>query len=126
MVAAANGANTTAVFAGIDPRSGDGYVYLETLGGGMGARPVKDGKDGVQVHIIGAKFLAANIIGKSFWVTFVRRAIATRPRCFDDDGIFGRNDDIRWLSSRRLVSPVASRRKNRPDASALPPNKPHG
>ncbi|MEE9596833.1 MAG: hydantoinase B/oxoprolinase family protein, partial [Acidiferrobacterales bacterium] len=38
VVAAANGANTTAVFAGIGPRSGDGYVYLETLGNGMGAR----------------------------------------------------------------------------------------
>ena len=51
VVAAANGANTTAVFAGTDPRHGRPYVYLETLGGGMGARPDRDGKDGVQVHI---------------------------------------------------------------------------
>ena len=51
VVAAANGANTTAVFSGIDPRSGASYLYLETLGGGMGGRPMKDGKDGVQVHI---------------------------------------------------------------------------
>ena len=50
-IAAANGANTTAVFSGIDPRTGDPYLYLETLGGGMGARATKDGKDGVQVHI---------------------------------------------------------------------------
>ncbi len=50
-VAAANGANTTAVFSGIDPRTGEGYVYLETLGGGFGGRAAKDGKDGVQVHI---------------------------------------------------------------------------
>ena len=50
-IAAANGANTTAVFSGTDPRTGQSYLYLETLGGGMGARPTKDGKDGVQVHI---------------------------------------------------------------------------
>lgn len=62
VVAAANGANTTAVFAGIDPRSGEGYVYLETLGGGMGARPMKDGKDGVQVHITNTSNLPVEAI----------------------------------------------------------------
>jgi N-methylhydantoinase B len=50
-VAAANGANTTAVFFGRDPRRDRDYVYLETLGGGFGGRSSKDGKDGVQVHI---------------------------------------------------------------------------
>ncbi len=50
-VGAANGANTTAVFSGIDPRSHSQYVYLETLGGGFGGRATKDGTDGVQVHI---------------------------------------------------------------------------
>jgi len=50
-IAAANGANTSAVFAGINPQDGKPYIYLETLGGGMGARANKDGKDGVQVHI---------------------------------------------------------------------------
>ena len=50
-VGAANGANTTAVFSGIDPRTQAQYVYLETLGGGFGGRAAKDGTDGVQVHI---------------------------------------------------------------------------
>ena len=50
-VAAANGANTTAVFFGRDIRHNRDYVYLETLGGGFGGRFTKDGKDGVQVHI---------------------------------------------------------------------------
>jgi N-methylhydantoinase B len=50
-VGAANGANTTAVFFGRDPRRDRDYVYLETLGGGFGGRFTKDGKDGVQVHI---------------------------------------------------------------------------
>jgi N-methylhydantoinase B len=51
VVGAANGANTTAVFSGIDPRTKSHYVYLETLGGGFGGRATKDGTDGVQVHI---------------------------------------------------------------------------
>jgi N-methylhydantoinase B len=51
VVGAANGANTTAVFSGVDPRTNAAYVYLETLGGGFGGRATKDGTDGVQVHI---------------------------------------------------------------------------
>ncbi len=62
VVAAGNGANTTAVFAGTDPRTGSGYVYLETLGGGMGARPTNDGKDGVQVGITNTSNLPVEAI----------------------------------------------------------------
>ena len=51
VIAAANGANTTAVFSGVDPRTNKPYLYFETSGGGMGARATKDGKDGVQVGI---------------------------------------------------------------------------
>jgi N-methylhydantoinase B len=61
-VAAANGANTTAVFSGTDPRTGEGYVYLETLGGGFGGRATKDGKDGVQVHITNTSNLPVEAI----------------------------------------------------------------
>lgn len=51
IIAACNGANTGVYFAGVDPRTGAYYVYLETLGGGFGARATKDGLDGVQIHI---------------------------------------------------------------------------
>ena len=50
VVGASNGANTTAVFSGKDPRTGHNYLYLETLGGGFGGRSDRDGRDGVQVH----------------------------------------------------------------------------
>ncbi|MEJ0070953.1 MAG: hydantoinase B/oxoprolinase family protein [Pseudomonadota bacterium] len=62
VVGAANGANTTAVFSGTDPRTGRAYVYLETLGGGFGARATKDGKDGVQVHITNTSNLPVEAI----------------------------------------------------------------
>jgi N-methylhydantoinase B len=51
VIAATNGANSAWVFSGLDPRSGQYYVYLETIGGGSGARAGRDGLDGVQVHI---------------------------------------------------------------------------
>lgn len=51
LVAACNGAVTSATFTGTNPRTGEFYVYLETLGGGFGARASKDGLDGVQVHV---------------------------------------------------------------------------
>ena len=50
VVAAGNGANTAASFFGRGP-DGRYYVYLETLGGGAGARSYADGTDGVQVHM---------------------------------------------------------------------------
>jgi N-methylhydantoinase B len=61
-VGAANGANTSAVFTGIDPRNNKQYVYLETLGGGMGGRATKDGKDGVQVNITNTSNLPVEAI----------------------------------------------------------------
>ncbi len=50
VIAAGNGANTSAAFFGRGP-GGNYYVYLETLGGGAGARSYCDGTDGVQVHM---------------------------------------------------------------------------
>ena len=51
VIGATNGANSAWVFSGVDPRTSQYYVYLETIGGGSGARATKDGLDGVQVHI---------------------------------------------------------------------------
>ena len=36
---------------GFDPRRGEHYAFIETLAGGYGARPTKDGMDAVQSHI---------------------------------------------------------------------------
>jgi N-methylhydantoinase B len=66
VIAAANGANTTAVFSGVDPRTNSPYLYLETLGGGMGARARKDGKDGVQVHITNTSNLPVESIEQEY------------------------------------------------------------
>ena len=51
VMAASNGATTAVILGGTKRMSGNDFVYVEALGGGMGARPQKDGQDGVQVHI---------------------------------------------------------------------------
>ncbi|SFB23956.1 N-methylhydantoinase B [Lentibacillus halodurans] len=51
VVAGCNSAVSTVLFSGIDSRKNDFFVYPESLGGGLGARPFKDGMDGVHVHV---------------------------------------------------------------------------
>ena len=54
VTACSNSACTVAYFIGqrppSDPNHGSTWVYLETIGGGSGARATKDGLDGVHVH----------------------------------------------------------------------------
>jgi N-methylhydantoinase B len=63
---ASNGSNTAAIFTGTDPRTGQPYLYLETLGGGFGGRAGKDGKDGVQVHITNTSNLPIEAIEQEY------------------------------------------------------------
>lgn len=51
IVAASNGATTAIIFGGTEALTGQEFVYVEALGGGMGAGVHHDGWDGVQVHI---------------------------------------------------------------------------
>ena len=49
--AAGKGCIVNIGFGGPDPRRGEYYCYMETIGGGNGARPTKDGPDGVQTNL---------------------------------------------------------------------------
>ncbi|HIE51133.1 MAG TPA: hydantoinase B/oxoprolinase family protein, partial [Armatimonadetes bacterium] len=49
--APSNDTSTAVVFAGVDPRTGQEYVYVEAIAGGAGGGPEEDGLDGVQVHV---------------------------------------------------------------------------
>jgi len=97
-VAAANGANTTAVFSGIDPRSGKQYVYLETLGGGFGGRATKDGRDGVQVHITNTSNLPVEAI-ETEYPLFVQSYSLV-----EDSGGAGQHRG--GMALRRVIGPV--------------------
>jgi N-methylhydantoinase B len=49
--AAASGTMNNLTIGGNDPRSGEPFAYYETIAGGMGARPTKDGVSGVHTHM---------------------------------------------------------------------------
>ncbi len=49
--AAASGTMNNLTIGGMDPRTGDPFAYYETVAGGMGARPGKDGISGVHTHM---------------------------------------------------------------------------
>jgi N-methylhydantoinase B len=98
IVASANGANTSMVFAGEDPATGSSYVYLETLGGGMGGRNDRDGKDGVQVHITNTSNLPVEAIEMEYPLRVEEYSLVV------DSGGAGR-----WrggLGLRRIVRPI--------------------
>jgi N-methylhydantoinase B len=97
-VGAANGANTTAVFFGHDPRHDRHYVYLETLGGGFGGRFSKDGKDGVQVHITNTSNLPVESIEMEYPLLVESYGLV------EDSGGAGKNRG--GLGLRRVVRPV--------------------
>jgi N-methylhydantoinase B len=72
VIAAGNGANTTAIFSGIDPRNGNRYLFLETLAGGCGARSFKDGKDGVQLYAANSANMAIEAFETNFPIRIER------------------------------------------------------
>jgi len=98
VVAAANGANTTAVFAGSDPNTGKSYLYLETLGGGMGGRSTHDGKDGVQVHITNTSNLPVEAIEMEYPLLVEEYSLV------EDSG--GAGEFRGGMGLRRVVRPV--------------------
>jgi N-methylhydantoinase B len=65
VIAASNGANGVSAFSGVGP-NGRRYVYMETIGGGAGARSYKDGTDGVQVHVTNTSNLPIESLEKEY------------------------------------------------------------
>jgi N-methylhydantoinase B len=98
VIAAANGANTTAVFCGTDPRTDKPYLYFETLGGGMGARATKDGKDGVQVHITNTSNLPVEAIEQEYPLRVEEYSL------IEDSGGAGKHRG--GMGLRRVLKPV--------------------
>ncbi len=75
IVAACNGACTNSTFTGVNPRTGEFYVYLETIGGGYGARATKDGLDGVHVHLTNTSNLPVEALETEYPLVLERYAL---------------------------------------------------
>ncbi|HEX9921824.1 MAG TPA: hydantoinase B/oxoprolinase family protein [Anaerolineae bacterium] len=51
VMAGSHGNITNCGFSGYDPKTGQRFVYIDIQGGGAGARPTKDGRDGQDSHL---------------------------------------------------------------------------
>jgi N-methylhydantoinase B len=72
VIAATNGACTSITFAGHQPKDNALWVYLETIGGGSGARATKDGLDGVHVHLTNTSNLPVEALEIEYPLTLLR------------------------------------------------------
>ncbi|MDP9262853.1 MAG: hydantoinase B/oxoprolinase family protein, partial [Acidobacteriota bacterium] len=51
ILAGSSGTMNNLTLGGTDPRSGEPFAYYETIAGGLGARPTKDGISGIHTHM---------------------------------------------------------------------------
>jgi N-methylhydantoinase B len=72
VIAACNGACFSATFVGAHPKDGKLWVYLETIGGGSGARAHADGLDGVHVHLTNTSNLPVEALELEYPLTLLR------------------------------------------------------
>ncbi|CAH1693437.1 N-methylhydantoinase B [Hyphomicrobiales bacterium] len=93
LTAASNGAVSVASF---DGRREDGtlWVYLETIGGGFGARASKDGLDGVHVHMTNTSNLPVEALENEYPITLRRYELV--------DGSGGEGEFIGGMGLRRV------------------------
>jgi N-methylhydantoinase B len=72
VTACSNSTCTVATFIGQRPEDGSIWVYLETMGGGSGARATKDGLDGVHVHTTNTSNLPVEALEIEYPLTLLR------------------------------------------------------
>jgi len=66
----------TASFIGTLPETGDIWIYIETIGGGAGARATKDGLNGVHVHMTNTSNLPVEALEVEYPLTVLRYDLA--------------------------------------------------
>lgn len=72
VTAASNGACFSITFVGHQPKDNAIWVYLETIGGGSGARATRDGLDGVHVHMTNTSNLPVEALELEYPLTLLR------------------------------------------------------
>jgi N-methylhydantoinase B len=115
VIGACTGANTGISFSGRDPRTGQYFTYLETIGGGFGARATKDGLDGVQTHVTNTSNLPVESLEAE------HPLIVERYELVDDSGGPGKwrggmaiRRDVRTLEFEAAFRGSTSRRLSAP------------
>lgn len=112
--AASQGTMNSLSFGGIDPRTGEPFTFYETLAGGQGARPTKDGLSAIHSHMTNTLNTPVEVLETVYPLRVERYELRDhsggRGRYRGGDGL---RRDIRVLT-RVTVSLLADRRKNHP------------
>ena len=112
--AAANGTMNNLTIGGMDPRTGEPFAYYETVAGGMGARPGKNGVDGIHCHMTNSLNTPAEALEYAypFRITRygLRRGSGGRGQYRGGDGIVREvqvltDSEVTILSDRRKRGP---------------------
>jgi len=109
VMASSNDVLPAIVFSGRHRRHQRTYVYLETLGGGAGARLGRDGMDGIQVHVTNTSNLPVEALENEYPLIVEAYGlvagsggagrsrgglgIARQIRALEDDTVFGCRSD---------------------------------
>ncbi len=90
--AASQGTMNNVTIGGVDPRTGQGFAYYETIGGGMGAASQGDGMSGVQVHMTNTWNTPVEAVEYAYplrvWRYEIRRGSGGRGRHRGGDGLY--------------------------------------
>jgi N-methylhydantoinase B len=98
--AASQGTMNNTLIGGMDPRTGRAFTYYETVAGGQGARPGRDGMSGVHTHMTNT----LNTPAEALETAYPLRLLEARLR----DGTGG---DGRWRGGdgvRRVIEVLAT------------------
>jgi N-methylhydantoinase B len=112
--AAASGTMNNLTIGGIDPRTKEPFAYYETIAGGMGARPTKNGVSGVHTHMTNSLNTPAEALEYAYPLRVQRFGLRTgsggQGRHRGGDGIVR---EIEVLTDAE-VTLLAERRTRRP------------
>ena len=112
--AASQGTMNNLLVGGHDPVRDKPYVYYETIGGGMGARPTKDGISGIHTHMTNTMNTPIEALEFAFPLRLrrygLRRGSGGRGKQQGGDGLVR---DVEFLSPAR-VTILSERRKLAP------------
>ncbi len=112
--AASQGTMNSLSFGGSDPRTGEPFTFYETLAGGQGARPTKEGLSAIHSHMTNTLNTPIEVLETAYPLRVERYEIRAHSggggRYRGGDGL---RRDIRALT-RVTVSLLADRRKNHP------------
>jgi N-methylhydantoinase B len=114
MPAASQGTMNNLLIGGHDLARDKPFVYYETIGGGMGARPTRDGVSGIHTHMTNTMNTPIEALEFAFPMRLKRYALR---RGSGGDGLYRGGDglvrDVEFLSPAR-VTVLSERRKLRP------------